>query len=245
MPSITQDNLLTLDAGLAHFKAVLNAHPQLQQLYPREEYESEPTEFIAFLTARNLTVWRSVRPYIAPHDGHALPSEGGDLKSVQEMFQHELDRNVSNLSWPTREGITPHGSGVARCKDTTQRTSTLPNFLQQPIHQAHVHDHLCQIFLQDQLHVFIQWAASVRNCAGWLDGTSTMEAPITAGRAASSRRANHRCSVLGWPWRMDFSRADSLLMASRGRATWMSFLLWLTRFPSSSDPRSSAIANMI
>jgi hypothetical protein len=55
----------------------------------REEYESEPTEFIAFLTARNLTVWRSVRPYIAPHDGHALPSEGGDLKSVQEMLGHE------------------------------------------------------------------------------------------------------------------------------------------------------------
>ena len=41
--------------------------------------------------------------------------------------------------------------------------------------------------------------------------------------AASGRRAHHRCSVLGWPWRMDFSRADSALISSRGIATSISF----------------------
>ena len=47
---------------------------------------------------------------------------------------------------------------------------------------------------------------------------------MTARAVASGRRAHQRCSVLGWPWRMDFSRADSALMASSGRATSMSFL---------------------
>ncbi len=39
------------------------------------------------------------------------------------------------------------------------------------------------------------------------------------------RRAHQRCKVDGWPWRIDFSRADSALMASRGTATSMSFFL--------------------
>jgi hypothetical protein len=32
----------------------------------------------------------------------------------------------------------------------------------------------------------------------------------------------HRCSALGWPWRMDFSRAEATLIASSGRATSIS-----------------------
>ena len=40
--------------------------------------------------------------------------------------------------------------------------------------------------------------------------------------AASGRRAHHRCSVDGWPWRIDFSRADSRLIASSGSATSIS-----------------------
>ena len=40
--------------------------------------------------------------------------------------------------------------------------------------------------------------------------------------AASGRRAHHRCSVEGWPWRIDFSRADSRLIVSSGSATSIS-----------------------
>jgi hypothetical protein len=57
-----------------------------------------------------------------------------------------------------------------------------------------------------------------------LPGSSTSEANSTARQAARGRRAHHKCRVLGCPWRIDFSRAASLLMASSGRATSMSFL---------------------
>ena len=59
-------------------------------------------------------------------------------------------------------------------------------------------------------------------------GSLTIGAKMTARAAASGRRAHHRCSVLGWPWRIDFSRAQAMLMASSGRATSMSFLGDLT-----------------
>ena len=68
-------------------------------------------------------------------------------------------------------------------------------------------------------------ASSVGKMSGWLDGSSTICAKITARAAASGRRAHQRCSVLGCPWRMDFSRADALLIASKGSATSMSFFL--------------------
>src|ERR1035437_9379829 len=59
---------------------------------------------------------------------------------------------------------------------------------------------------------------------GQLDGSSTICAKITARAAANGRRAHHRCNVLGCPCRIDFSRAEALLMASSGRATSISFL---------------------
>src|SRR5439155_21160009 len=65
--------------------------------------------------------------------------------------------------------------------------------------------------------------------SGWLDGSSTICAKITARAAASGLRAHQRCSVLGCPWRMDFSRAEAVLMAFSGRATSMSFLWFLMR----------------
>ncbi len=49
--------------------------------------------------------------------------------------------------------------------------------------------------------------------------------------AASGRRAHHRCSVLGCPSRIDFSRALALLIASSGGATSMSFLFRVTMPP--------------
>ena len=69
------------------------------------------------------------------------------------------------------------------------------------------------------------WASSVGNRSGWAEGSSTNEENNTARQAARGRRAHHRCSVDGWPWRIDFSRADSRLIASSGRATSMSFFL--------------------
>ena len=41
---------------------------------------------------------------------------------------------------------------------------------------------------------------------------------------ANGLLAHHKCRVLGWPCRIDFSRADALLIASKGSATSMSFL---------------------
>ena len=66
-------------------------------------------------------------------------------------------------------------------------------------------------------------SASVGNLSGQLEGSSTSEAHNTARQAANGRRAHHKWSVEGCPWRMDFSRADSILIASRGRATSISF----------------------
>ena len=43
--------------------------------------------------------------------------------------------------------------------------------------------------------------------------------------AARGRRAHQRCSVLGCPCRIDFSRALALLIASSGKATSIRFLL--------------------
>src|ERR1700687_5298396 len=68
------------------------------------------------------------------------------------------------------------------------------------------------------------WACSVGNSSGCSDGSSTSEANRTARQAARGRRAHQRCSVEGCPWRMDFSRAEALLIASRGRATSINFL---------------------
>src|SRR6266545_1280372 len=68
-------------------------------------------------------------------------------------------------------------------------------------------------------------ASSVGNCSGWAEGSSTNDANNTARHAAKGRRAHHRCSVDGCPWRMDFSRAAATLMASSGRASSMSFFL--------------------
>jgi hypothetical protein len=68
-------------------------------------------------------------------------------------------------------------------------------------------------------------ASSVGNLSGCADGSATICAKITARAAANGRRAHQRCSVLGCPWRIDFSRAEALLMASSGKATSMSFFL--------------------
>ena len=66
--------------------------------------------------------------------------------------------------------------------------------------------------------------SSVGNRSGSAEGSSTIWAKITARAAARGRRAHQRCRVLGWPCRMDFSRLAAALIASRGRATSMSFL---------------------
>ena len=69
-------------------------------------------------------------------------------------------------------------------------------------------------------------SASVGNSSGHADGSSTSCANSTARHAASGRLAHHRCNVDGCPCRIDFSRADALLMASSGSETSMSFLRW-------------------
>src|SRR5579875_1843404 len=65
-------------------------------------------------------------------------------------------------------------------------------------------------------------ASSAGGTSGWA-GSSMREANSTARHAASGRRAHHKCRVEGWPCRIDFSRADSRLIASSGSATSISF----------------------
>ena len=72
-------------------------------------------------------------------------------------------------------------------------------------------------------------ASSVGKSSGRPDGSSTSCANSTARAAANGRRAHHRCSVLGWPCRMDFSRAAARLMSSSGSATSMSLATVRTR----------------
>ena len=66
--------------------------------------------------------------------------------------------------------------------------------------------------------------AASRNSSWRSEGSSTSWEKSTARAVAKGRLAHHRCSVEGCPLRMDFSRADCWLMASRGSATSMSFL---------------------
>ena len=81
-------------------------------------------------------------------------------------------------------------------------------------------------------------ASSVGNSSGHDEGSSTICAKITARAAANGRRAHHRWSVEGCPCRIDFSRAEALLMASSGSATSISFLRVLTV---TCQPQDSAV----
>jgi len=77
---------------------------------------------------------------------------------------------------------------------------------------------------------------SDRSTSTYSAGSSTICAKMTARAAASGRRTHHRCSVLGCPCRIDFSRADASLMASSGKATLMSFLRVRTALTLCSSP---------
>ena len=72
------------------------------------------------------------------------------------------------------------------------------------------------------------WSSMVGNSSGHDDGSSTMDAKMTARHDASGLRAHHRWRVEGCPCRMDFSRADSLFMSASGRSISMSFLRYLS-----------------
>ena len=55
-------------------------------------------------------------------------------------------------------------------------------------------------------------------------GVGISEAKMTARIATSGRRTHQMCRVEMCLWRMDFSRADCLLISARGRKTSMSHL---------------------
>ena len=71
-----------------------------------------------------------------------------------------------------------------------------------------------------------------------------MLAKTTARHAARGRRAHHRWRVDGWPWRSDFSRADSLLMAASGRSTSINFLRYGRSVPTVASPPSAGDINV-
>ena len=67
-------------------------------------------------------------------------------------------------------------------------------------------------------------SSSLAENIGSLEGSSTNEAKSTARQAESGRLAHQRWSVEGCPCRMVFSFAEAALIASKGRATSISFL---------------------
>ena len=76
-------------------------------------------------------------------------------------------------------------------------------------------------------------ASSVGNRSGFAEGSSTICAKITARAAASGRRAHHRCSVLGCPCRIDFSRTLAALIEVQRQRDLYEFLPGLrSRVPS-------------
>ena len=92
MPFTTQDNLLTLDAGLAHFKAVYMPARNYSKR-TREEYESDLSDLISFLTLRNLTAWqvvglRDLQSYLADLDRRGLAPASRNRKtySIKTFF---------------------------------------------------------------------------------------------------------------------------------------------------------------
>jgi hypothetical protein len=74
------------------------------------------------------------------------------------------------------------------------------------------------------------WASPIAQVVARMVSSSRV-ANGTPQPAASGRRAHQRCSVLGCPWRIDFSRADASLLALSGRATSISFFLMLATIP--------------
>ena len=85
MPLATEENLLTLDAGLAHFKAVYMPARNYSRR-TREEYESDLSDLISFLTARNLTAWpvvglRDLQSYLADLDRRGLAPASRNRKT--------------------------------------------------------------------------------------------------------------------------------------------------------------------
>ena len=70
----------------------------------------------------------------------------------------------------------------------------------------------------------IAWSSMVGNSSGHDDGSSTMDAKMTARHDASGRRAHQRCNVDGCPCLKYFSRAECAFISLSGRSTSMSFL---------------------
>ena len=76
LSTITNDTPLTLEAGLDNFKAVYMPARNYSKR-TREEYESDLSDLISFLTARNLTAWqvvglRDLQSYLADLTGEGL-----------------------------------------------------------------------------------------------------------------------------------------------------------------------------
>lgn len=85
MPLATQDNLLTLDAGLTHFRAVYMPARNYSKR-TREEYESDLSDLISFLTARNIGSWqvvglRDLQSYLADLDRRGLAPSSRNRKT--------------------------------------------------------------------------------------------------------------------------------------------------------------------
>ena len=85
MPFTQQDNLLTLDAGLGHFKAVYMPARNCSNR-TREEYESDLTDLISFLAVRVIASWRVVglrdlQSYLADLDRRGLAPASRNRKT--------------------------------------------------------------------------------------------------------------------------------------------------------------------
>jgi site-specific recombinase XerD len=118
MPFTTQDNLLTLDAGLAHFKAVYMPARNYSSR-TREEYETDIADLTRFLTTHGIKSWleaglRDLQVHTAELDRRGLEPSSRNRKTYSiNTFFHTPS---SATQWPAitwyRDEIQ---SGCRRC----------------------------------------------------------------------------------------------------------------------------------
>ena len=129
-----------------------------------------------------------------------LRAYGSDLNPVPVLISKALVE------------IPPKFAGMAPVRPGAERSA-----LDQPWRGA-------QGLAEDVRHYGHWMRDQAKTRIGQEQGSSTSWPKITARHAASGRRAHHRCRVEGCPCRIDFSRAEAVLIASSGMETSISFL---------------------
>ena len=163
--------------------------------------------------------------------GHTTPSPVDDRRSARKPAASSAISPTAPAPIPSRSSCsptspTPQGAQTAACAPT-------------PLPPPQSSTPAPAVESSSEINRILSWSArrpfNSRSAARFLpasesststysDGSSTICAKITALAAANGPPApHHRCSVLGCPCRIDFSRDAALLMASKGSDTSINF----------------------